>query len=96
MIMKTISTRMTSWTAGALFVSWGTSLGLSYVSLGSYALLVALSIALVKAVLVALFFMELAVERYSVNVTLVAAVAMLVALIAFMVMDVLTRTPALV
>ena len=56
---------------------------------------VALGIALLKATLVALVFMEILVEPFTVRVTLVTAFAFVVLLVFFVVADVVTRAPAL-
>lgn len=93
MTMKTISTRLTTITAVTLLALWATSFGLSFLPLGILALPVALGIALVKATLVVLFFMELVNERFTVNITLITALTMMGLLIAIMVTDVLTRAP---
>lgn len=48
------------WASAALFVLLGTTLGFAYVPLGRMNILVALAIAVTKALIVALVFMELA------------------------------------
>ena len=78
----------------ALLALWALSFGLSYADLGRASLAVALAIALAKAALVALFFMELVRERLSVVLAMVAAGALVMMLIGFTVADVLTRDPA--
>ena len=88
--------------AGArLFGTWialmalaGLSLVLSFVQLGALQLPIAMIIAGVKAVLVALVFMELGRERTSARFTLVTGAALLATLLGLMVADVLTRTLA--
>ncbi|MDB4942140.1 MAG: hypothetical protein JWP97_1674 [Labilithrix sp.] len=81
-------------TGAALLALWALSLGLSFVHLGGAALPVALAIAVAKAALVALYFMELAHEALTIRVTLVIAVALVLVLGALMVADVLTRVAA--
>jgi len=72
------------------------SLLLSYASLGAMTVPVAMLISLIKALLVATFFMELIAQRFVNRFVLVAAAAFVVLLIALMVADVLTRgTPPL-
>ncbi len=83
-------------TGVAVLVLWALSFGVSYVPMGAASLAVALGIAALKAVLVALFFMELVRETLSVKITMIGAVAMVMTLIAFMVADIATRdTPPL-
>ena len=89
--MRAVSIRHITWTALALFVLWGASWGMSYLELGVWSLVVALVIAAAKAVLVVLFFMEIATERTAVQATLVTGLAMIAVLIFFMVADVKTR-----
>ena len=75
----------------ALIVFWAVSLTLSYAGLGAASLPVALLIAVVKAAIVALVFMELKTARASVVLAFLAGVAMLMLLLTFTVADVLTR-----
>jgi cytochrome c oxidase subunit 4 len=89
--MKSISQRTT-------FVTWLTllaltlvSFGVSYVHLGTLNIPVALAIAAVKATLVIAIFMELAVEKFSVKVTLVVSFVFIALLIGLMAADVATR-----
>jgi cytochrome c oxidase subunit 4 len=83
-------------TGAALLVLWGGSWAASYARLGAWSLVIAIGIAVAKAALVILFFMELVVERTSVRVSFVAGVAMVSVMIALMVLDVRTRgAPAL-
>jgi cytochrome c oxidase subunit 4 len=89
--MKRVSKRATMRTGGALLLLWGASWGLSYLDLGAWSFVIAFGIAAAKAVLVVLFFMEIAVEETSVHATLVTGLAMIAVLIAFMVADVKTR-----
>ncbi len=78
-------------TALVLLVLWGASWAISYLSLGPLALPVALAIAVLKAVLVALFFMELAVERFSIRATVWVAAALIVFFVLLTALDVATR-----
>lgn len=72
------------------------SFGASFVDLGVMTVPVAMLISLVKAFLVAMFFMELVEQRFVNRFVLVAASAFVLLLMALMVADVLTRdVPAL-
>jgi cytochrome c oxidase subunit 4 len=86
-------TRAVLVTGAALLALWAASFALSYVSLGGWALPVAIAIAVVKAVLVALVFMELLHESLSIKLTILAALALLLTLIGLMVADIATRAP---
>ncbi len=81
----------TSKTAAALLVLWAASWGMSYVDLGGWSALIAFGIAAAKAALVALFFMEIAVEKVTIHATLVTGLVMITVLIFFMTADVKTR-----
>jgi cytochrome c oxidase subunit IV len=91
---RSISLSMTLGTGAALIALWAASWALSYTALGSWSLAVALGIAALKAILVALLFMELLVEKASFNLALVTAVTLMGILIAFAVGDVVTRGAA--
>ena len=80
-------------TGAALLMLWGASFALSYVSLGGWALPVALAIAVAKALLVLLVFMELLHESLSMKLAILAAIALLLTLIGLMVADIVTRSP---
>jgi cytochrome c oxidase subunit 4 len=88
---RTVTVRATLLTAAALLVLWGASWGLSFVDLGAWSFPVALVIAAAKALLVALFFMELVTEPASVNLALLTGVALFLVLLGFTVADVATR-----
>jgi len=92
-----MSTRVTHRTlvvvALALFALWGTSWALSYADLGRFSLPVAIAIATAKALLVALFFMELVSERFTVRVTVIVAGLLIALLIGLMGADIATRFP---
>jgi cytochrome c oxidase subunit 4 len=77
----------------ALLALWGASWGLSYVDLGRASLVIAIAIAAAKAVLVALFFMELVKESFSIRATIATACTLATLLLGLMVADVLTRDP---
>jgi cytochrome c oxidase subunit 4 len=84
-------------TGAAVVVLWAISFALSYVPLGVLSLPIALVVAVMKAVLVALFFMELVRATVSIKMTVLAACALTLTLIGFMVADIATRdTPVLV
>jgi cytochrome c oxidase subunit 4 len=87
-----VSTRATTITAAALLVLWLASFGASYLHLGAFALPVALLIAGAKVLLVALFFMELAVERFQMAATVLTALTLVALLVALMAADVRTRS----
>jgi cytochrome c oxidase subunit 4 len=85
-------------TARALLVAWLAlmvlavgSFMLSFAHLGRLGLPAALLIAMVKAVIVVTVFMELAVEKPAVRLTLIASVAFLALLVAFVLADLATR-----
>jgi cytochrome c oxidase subunit 4 len=74
----------------------GLSFVLSYARLGVMTVPVAMLISSIKALLVAIFFMELITQRFVNRFVLIAAAAFVILLIALMVADVLTRgTPPL-
>jgi len=91
--MTTITRRHTALAWVGLLILTATSFGLSYAHLGAFGVPVALGIAVVKASLVALVFMELLVEPFTVRVTLVTAVTFVALLVFFVVGDVVTRAP---
>lgn len=90
---REIGARAHTWNWIALVALAAASFGLSYVHLGGAGTFVALAIAAAKVVLVALFFMELVRERFSVVATCLAALLCLATLMGFAVADVLTRAP---
>jgi cytochrome c oxidase subunit 4 len=89
--MKSISQRTTFATWLALLALTALSFGVSYIHLGTLNIPVALAIASIKAILVVLIFMELAVEKFSVQVTLAVSFVFVALLIGLMVADVATR-----
>jgi cytochrome c oxidase subunit 4 len=97
MTTRALTLRSSLLTGAALLALWALSWGLSYANLGQWSIVVALVIAAAKAMLVALFFMELLAETSSFNLALVAAVVLVVILLALTVADVATRqTPRFV
>ncbi|HEY4015171.1 MAG TPA: cytochrome C oxidase subunit IV family protein [Polyangiaceae bacterium] len=76
----------------ALLVLAGVSLAFRFAHLGATGLPVALGIAVVKAALVLIFFMEIGVERPTVRFACAAGVAMLCVMLALVVADIVTRT----
>jgi cytochrome c oxidase subunit 4 len=94
--MKHISQGTTFATWIVLLVLTAASFALSYVHLGVLNIPVAILIAGIKGTLVVMIFMELAVEKFSVKVTLVVSVLFVLLLVVLMVGDVVTRaTPPL-
>lgn len=80
-------------TGAALLLLWGASFALSYVDAGPFALALALGIAVVKAAVVMVVFMEFWRSSMSVKLAFFAAIALLAALIGLMIADVETRDP---
>jgi cytochrome c oxidase subunit 4 len=80
----------------ALMVLASVSLALRFAHLGSFSFPVALGIALIKALLVAFFFMEILHEKVTVRFAFVACLSLFALLMVLTVADVLTRaTPPL-
>jgi cytochrome c oxidase subunit 4 len=86
-----VSARGLFFTWVALMLLAGASLGLRFAHLGGLGMVVALAIAAAKAALVALVFMELALERASVRIAFAAGLVMIALLVTLMVADVVTR-----
>jgi cytochrome c oxidase subunit 4 len=78
-------------TSLALLFLWGGSWALSSVELGRWSLVIALVIAVAKAALVTLVFMELFHARPSVKLIAVTAVAMVALLLSLTFIDVVAR-----
>ncbi len=78
-------------TSFALIALWVVSWGMSSIELGGWSLVIALAIAVVKASLVALIFMELLHVRASVRLVAVSALAMLGLMLGLVVADVVAR-----
>ena len=72
----------------------GASLGLRYAHLGGLGFAAALGIAAIKAVLVALFFMEIGGERPSVRFAFAAGLGLLALMLSLILADIVTRAPA--
>ena len=75
----------------ALVVLAALSLGLSYLELGDFGVVVAMSIGAVKAALIALFFMHLAEGRFAYRFVLAIGVAFVVIMVGLTALDILTR-----
>lgn len=92
--MKEPSPRGLLLTLVALLVLAGASFGFRFAHLGDLSFPVALGIALVKAVLVAVVFMEIAIEKPTVRFAFAACLSLFALMLALLVADVLTRSPA--
>lgn len=79
------------WTFAALLLLTGLAFGVSYLPLGPWGSPVAMSIALGKSVLIALFFMHLVEHGVSSRITITVAVALAMFLVGFALLDVGTR-----
>lgn len=79
------------WTFVALIALTFATLGLSYVPLGAFGVPLAVVIALVKAVLIILFFMHLREQPVSSRMTMVVAFVLAGIAIALATLDVATR-----
>jgi cytochrome c oxidase subunit 4 len=89
--MKHISQGRTFTAWIALLFLTAASFALSYVHLGALNIPIAILIAGIKGTLVFLIFMELAVEKFSVKITIVVSLLFVVLLVCLMVGDVVTR-----
>jgi cytochrome c oxidase subunit 4 len=87
-----VSGRALAATFAALMALALLSFLLSFAELGRFATAIAMVIAAAKATLVALFFMELVAERFTIRIVLVTAVAWLLLLLGFMLADIATRS----
>jgi cytochrome c oxidase subunit 4 len=76
---------------GALLLLTGLTTAIAYVDLGVFNVAVALTIAVIKAVIVALFFMHLATTSHRTQVFAAAGVLWLLILVVFSLSDVFTR-----
>jgi len=88
---KTPSAKLILVTSAVLIALWLVSWGLSSVDMGAASIAVALGIAVVKASLVMLVFMELVFTRGSVRFTIASAFAMLAVALALVFADVVAR-----
>ncbi len=75
----------------ALLLLAGLSLVLRFAHLGSFSFLAALLIAVIKAVLVAIFFMELFHEKVTTRIAFAAALSLFALMLVLVIADVLTR-----
>jgi caa(3)-type oxidase subunit IV len=78
----------------ALLVLAGFSWAMRYANLGSAGYGVGLGIAVLKAALVVVFFMEILVERVTVRVAFATCLSLFALLLVLMLADVLTRSVA--
>ena len=92
MTARETSARGLLFNAIALFVLAGASLALRFANLGDAGFPVAMGIAVIKAVLVAVFFMEIMTERPTVGIAFVTGVAFVAILVVFVVADIVTRS----
>jgi cytochrome c oxidase subunit 4 len=76
----------------ALLLLAGASFALRFAHLGDAGIPVAMGIALVKAVLVAIFFMEIAAEKPSIGLAFATGITFVAILIVFVVADIVTRS----
>jgi len=76
----------------ALMVLTGVTVGVTYVDLGELNLIVALAVAITKAMLVILFFMEVKYGPKLIKVTFGAGFVFFAIMIIFTMMDYMTRT----
>jgi cytochrome c oxidase subunit 4 len=90
-VEKTVSSRALFLNLLALLTLAGISFALRFAHLGNLGMPVALGIALVKAVLVAMVFMELAFEKPSIRFAFAAGLAMIAIMLSLMIADVVTR-----
>jgi cytochrome c oxidase subunit 4 len=81
-----------AWVLVALLLLAGLSLGLRFAHLAALGMPVALGIALLKALLILFFFMEILHERATVRLAFAAAVSLLALMLLLVVADVLTRS----
>ena len=75
----------------ALLVLAAFSLAMRFANLGGYGFLVGLGVAVLKAALVAVFFMELLAEKATVRFAFATCLAVFALLLAFVLADILTR-----
>jgi cytochrome c oxidase subunit 4 len=85
------SVRALTWNVVALLLLAGLSLVLRFAHLGSFGFLAALVIAVVKAVLVAVIFMELWREKPTARFAFAAGLSLFALLLTLVVADVVTR-----
>jgi cytochrome c oxidase subunit IV len=90
--MKEPSARALLLTLLVLLMLAGASLVFRFAHLGDFSFPVALGIALVKAILVALVFMEITMEKPTVRFAFAACLCLFALMIALIVGDILTRS----
>jgi cytochrome c oxidase subunit IV len=76
----------------ALLVLAAVSFGLRFANLGGMSYVVALGIAAIKAVLVAVFFMEILAEKVTARLAFATCITLFALLLAFVLADVVTRS----
>jgi cytochrome c oxidase subunit 4 len=75
----------------ALLVLAAFSLAMRFAHLGTLGYLVAMGVAVIKAVLVAIFFMEILTEKASAHLAFAACLSLFALLLSLVVADVITR-----
>jgi len=91
--MKEPTPRALLLTLIVLLVLAGVSLAFRFAHLGDFGFAVALGIAAIKAVLVALVFMEITIEKPTVRFAFAACLSLFALMIALLVGDIVTRSP---
>lgn len=91
--MKEPTPRALLLTLLALLVLAGASLLFRFAHLGDFSFAVALGIALIKAILVAVVFMEITLEKPTARFAFGACLSLFALMISLLVADVLTRSP---
>jgi cytochrome c oxidase subunit 4 len=76
-----------------LLVLAGVSLAFRFAHLGDFSFAVALGIAAIKAVVVAVVFMEITLEKPTVRFAFAACLSLFALMVALLVGDILTRSP---
>ena len=92
MTEQTLSPRSYIGVFGTLVILTAATTGVAYVDLGFFNVIVALTIAVSKGLLVVLFFMHLAHSRHRTQVVAGAGILWLLILVTFTLSDVLTRS----
>jgi cytochrome c oxidase subunit IV len=91
--MKEPSARALLLTLLVLLMLAGASLVFRFAHLGDFSFPVALGIALIKAILVAVVFMEITMEKPTVRFAFAACLSLFALMLALIVGDILTRSP---
>lgn len=89
--MSTVPRKTYYKTAVALFVLLGLTLGVSYLALGPFGPVAAMTVAIIKAVLIVLFFMHVRYQTHMIWVLAVAGTVWLLILFGLTFSDYLTR-----